>query len=185
MFRRVILPGLAGGIVLIVWTMLVNGIFGFGSSINMKRIPEERVVYEILKEHVTEPGRYTCNPEVVPERGFPDNEPVFSVLYGGVGHGAAGRFMLLSTPIFFIAPIIVAWMLSVTSVRFHSRYLNKVLFVAAVGLFLALFVRLSDCGIGGYPAGDALLLALHDIVLWTVIGAVMGRMIRPVREGES
>ena len=68
MFRRVILPGLAGGIVLIVWTMLVNGIFGFGSSINMKRIPEERVVYEILKEHVTEPGRYTCNPEVVPER---------------------------------------------------------------------------------------------------------------------
>ena len=181
MFRRVILPGIAGGIVLIVWTMLVNGIFGFGSRINMKRIPDERIVYEVLKEQVTEPGRYVCNPEVIPERGFPENEPVFSVLYGGVGHEAAGRFMLLSLPIFFIAPIIVAWMLSVTSVRILSRYINKVLFIAAVGLFLALYVRLSDYGIGGYPAGDALLLALHDLVLWTVIGAVMGRMIRPAR----
>ncbi len=183
MFRRVILPGLAGGVVLMVWTVLVNGIFGFNSRIEMKQIPEERVVYEVLKEHVTEPGRYTCNPEVIPERGFPENEPVFSVLYGGVGHEAAGRFMLLSLPIFFIAPIIIAWMLSVTSVRILSSYSKKVLFVAAVGLFLALFIRLSDCGIGGYPVGDALLLALHDIVLWTLIGVVMGRMIRPAREG--
>jgi hypothetical protein len=181
MFRRVILPGLVGGLVLMVWTVLVNGIFGFESRISMKRIPDERIVYEVLKEHVMEPGRYTCNPEVIPERGFPENEPVFSILYGGVGHGAAGGLMLLRLPIFFIAPIIVAWMLSVTSGRILSRYVKKVLFVAAVGLFLAIFVRLSDYGIGGYPINDALLLALHDLVLWTVIGVVMGGMIRPAR----
>jgi hypothetical protein len=185
MFKRVILPGLVGGLVLIVWNVLVNGIFGFNSRIEMKRIPNERLVYEVLKEHVTEPGRYACNPEVIPERGFPEDEPVFGVLYGGVGHEAAGRLMLLQLPIVFIAPIIVAWMLSVTADRILSRYLKKVLFVAAFGLFLALFVRLSDYGIGDYPINDALLLALHDLVLWTVIGVVMGRMIRPVREGES
>jgi hypothetical protein len=179
MFRRVILPGLVGGLVLIIWTFLVNGIFGFKSGIDMKQIPDERVVYEVLKEHVTEPGRYTCNPEVIPERGFPGNEPVFSVLYGGVGHEAAGRLMLVHLPLFFIAPIIVAWMLSVTSRRVLSRYVRKVMFVAAVGLFLAVFVRLSDFGIGTYPAKDALVLALHDLVLWMVVGTVMGGMIRP------
>lgn len=179
MFRRVILPGLVGGLVLIVWTFLVNGIFGFKSNIDMKRIPEERIVYEVLKENVTEPGRYSCNPEVIPEKGFPENEPVFSVIYGGVGHEAAGRLMLTQLPIFFIAPIIVAWMLSVTSRRILSRYMRKVLFVAAVGLFLAVFVRLSDFGIGSYPANDALVLALHDLVLWTVIGIVIGGMVRP------
>jgi len=183
MFRRVILPGLVGGLVLIVWTFLVNGIFGFKSSIDMKQIPEERVVYEVLKENITEPGRYACNPEVVSERGFPGNEPVFSVLYGGVGHEAAGRLMLVHLPLFFIAPIIVAWMLSVTSRRILSRYMRKVLFVAAVGLFLAVFVRLSDYGIGSYPPNDALVLALHDLVLWAVVGVVMGGMIRPRSEG--
>ena len=179
MFRRVILPGLVGGLVLIVWTFLVNGIFGFKSNIDMKRIPEERIVYEVLKENVTEPGRYSCNPEVIPEKGFPENEPVFSVIYGGVGHEAAGRLMLTQLPIVFIAPLIVAWMLSVTSRRILSRYMRKVLFVAAVGLFLAVFVRLSDFGIGSYPANDALVLALHDLVLWTVIGIVIGGMVRP------
>ena len=184
MFKRVILPGLVGGFVLIVWTFLVNGMLGFKSRVDMKQIPEERAVYEILKENVTGPGRYICNPEVVPERGFPENEPVFSVLYGGVGHEAAGRLMLVHLPLFFIAPIIVAWMLSVTSKRILLRYVRKVLFVMAVGLFLAVFVRLSDYGIGSYPANDALVLALHDLVLWTVIGIVMGGMIRP-RESEA
>lgn len=179
MFRRVILPGLVGGLVLIIWTFLVNGIFGFNSSINMKKIPEERVVYEALKENVTEPGKYSCNPEVIPEEGYPENEPVFSVIYGGVGHEAAGRLMLAQLPIFFIAPIIVAWMLSVTSRRILSRYMRKVMFVAAVGLFLAVFVRLSDFGIGSYPMNDALVLALHDLLLWTVVGIVMGGMVRP------
>lgn len=181
MFRRVILPGLVGGLVLMVWTVLVNGIFGFNSMMNMKRIPDERIVYEVLKEHITEPGRYVCNPEVVPERGFPENEPVYSVLYGGVGHGAAGGLMLLRLPIFFIAPIIVAWMLSVTSGHILSSYAKKVLFVVAVGLFLSLYVRLSDYGIGSYPASDALILALHDLVLWAVIGSVMGKMVQPAR----
>ncbi len=181
MFRRVILPGLVGGLVLIVWNVLVNGIFGFNSRIEMKRMPDERIVYEVLKEHVTEPGKYACNPEVIPERGFPENEPVFSVLYGGVGHEAAGRLMLLHLPIFLVSPIIVAWMLSVTSGRILSSYAKKVQFVAAVGLFLGLFVRLSDYNIGGYPVDDAFLLALHDLVLWTVVGLVMGRMMKPVR----
>jgi len=106
------------------------------------------------------------------------------MLYGSVGYGAAGR-LTLHLPIFLVSPIIVAWMLFVTPRRILSSYANKVLFVAAMGLFLGLYVRLSDYNIGGYPIYDALLPALHDLVLWTVIGVVTGGMIRPVRAGES
>ena len=58
MLKRVIGPGLIGGVVLIVWTFVVNGVLGFQANIDMKQIPAERQVYETLKEHIVNPGRY-------------------------------------------------------------------------------------------------------------------------------
>lgn len=36
--------------------------------------------------------------------------------------------------------------------------------------------------IGSYPFGDALLFAMHDVVLWTLVGLVAAWKIRPVGE---
>src|SRR4030042_2036396 len=107
--KKVIIAGLLGGLVLIIWSFVVNGIFGFKSRIEMKQIPNERQVYEILKQNIVEPGRYICNPELTLNEFFPDEEPVFSILYGGVGHEAAGEQSLIGLLLFFIAPMIGAW----------------------------------------------------------------------------
>ncbi len=171
--KRVIVAGLLGVLVLIVWTFVVNGILGFKSSIDMKQIPNERKVYEVLKENVTEPGRYVCNPEKTSEGRFPDGEPVFGLLYGGMGHEGAGGFMWFGLVIYILSPIIAAWMLSQASVRVLSRYFRKVLFFSAIGLLLALFGDLANAGIGSYPVQDAVMWGLHDIVLWTLIGLVV------------
>ena len=85
MTKQIIIAGLLGAVVLIIWTFLINGIFRFKVSMDMKSIPNEREVYEVLKENVIEPGRYACNPQLTPYKRFPEEEPVFSVLYGGVG----------------------------------------------------------------------------------------------------
>ena len=74
--KRVVIPGLLGGIVLVVWTFVVSGLLRFNSAIEMNQVPNERLVYEVLKEHVVEPGRYVCNPEVT-ATGFPAGEPVY------------------------------------------------------------------------------------------------------------
>ena len=179
MVKKVIFSGLAGGLVLIILTFVINGLFGFRSRIDMKQIPNERLVYEMLKENVVEPGRYFCNPEESSSTGFPQGEPVFSVLYGGVGHEAAGKHMLAGFVLFFLAPIIASWMLSMTSERILSCYLRKVLFFTAIGLLFAVFSDLTNFGIGSYPLRDALVLAVHNIFVWTIVGLAAAWQMKP------
>jgi hypothetical protein len=180
MTKRVIVAGLLGGVVLILLSA-VNGMLGFRARIDMKEIPAERQVYEVLKETITEPGRYICNPALTSEGRFPGDAPVFSILYSGMGHETAGTQMLVGLVAFLLAPTIGAWMLSLTSARILSSYPRKVLFFAAIGLLFAVFGNLANSGIGSYPPRDTLILAGYDIVLWTLVGLVVAWRIRPER----
>jgi hypothetical protein len=173
MLKRVIVPGLLGGLVMLVWAIVVNGLLGFNYRVNMNQVANESQVHEVLKASISEPGRYVCNPQLTAEGRFPENQPVFSILYGGVGHEAAGTIALVQLPLFFLAPILAAWMLSCTAPRLLSSYRKKVGFFTAIGLLLAVTNHLSDFGIGSYPVESALILAAHDLVLWTVVGLVV------------
>lgn len=62
MLKKVILSGLLGAIVLMMWTFVSNAMFGFRSRMDMKQIPDERLVYEVLKKSIAEPGRYILLP---------------------------------------------------------------------------------------------------------------------------
>lgn len=179
MMKRVIVAGLLGWVVLMVWVFVVNGLFGFRRSIDMNRIAEERQVYELLKEKIVEPGRYIFNPEVSPERGFPGEEPVYSVHYSGMGHGTAGMMLLIHLVIGLVTMTLAAWMLSVTSARILSSYPRRVLFFTVIGLLFALFGDLMQFGIGGYSFKPALLLALNSVVAWTLVGLVVAWRIKP------
>lgn len=180
MIKKVIIAGILGGVVLIIWMFFVNGILGFQSRIDMKQIDAERQVYEILKEHIVEPGRYIFNPELAPGMPFPGGEPVFSVLYGGIGHESAGEQMLIGLVLAFLVSIIGTWMLAQTSVQVLSSYLRKVLFFTAIGLLFALFTDLTKYSIGGYPLKDAILFAVNHVVAWTLVGLVVAWQIKPI-----
>jgi hypothetical protein len=179
MLRKVIVSGLLGGIVLFGWTFVVNGILGFRSSMDMNQVPAERQVYEILQQSIIEPGRYIFNPELTSPGTFPGGEPVFSVHYSGMGHESAGRLMVLQLALFFVAPTIGAWMLSVTSGRILASYPRKVLFFAAIGLLLAVYGALQSFGIDSYPLGDALMLAGRDVLSWTLVGLAVAWRMQP------
>jgi hypothetical protein len=179
MVRRVISPGLLGGLVMVVWAIVVNGLFGFKASIQMNQIPNERQVYEVLKQNITEPGRYVCNPALTDAGTFPGGEPVFGILNGGVGHEAAGVLALFQLPLFFILPSLATWMLSRAGSAVLSSYPRKLLFFATVGLMIGIANNLADFGIGGYPLNSAIVLSLHDLALWTAAGLVMAWRIKP------
>ena len=179
MTRKVILAGLAGGIVLTLWTFVFNGVFGFRNRIDMKQVPNERQVYELLKENVASPGRYLCNPELTAAGAFPDGEPAFGILYGGVGHEAAGRYSLVQLLLAFGASLAGAWLLSCSSRRVMARYSRRVLFFSGIGVLVALFSDLGDVGIGAYPASDALLLAAHTVAVWTAMGFAVAWRMKP------
>jgi hypothetical protein len=183
--KNIIISGLLGGLVLIVWMFLINGILGFRSQMDMKKISNEPQVYDILKENITVPGRYICNPDINTYDNFPEGEPVFSVLYSGMGHEAAGGMMVAKFLLYLLAPIIAAWLLSVSSETILSSYPKKVFFFMVIGLLIAIFSDLSSFGIGSYPFRDALFLAIHNIILWTIIGFVVGWRIKPAKNSRK
>jgi hypothetical protein len=179
MVKRVMVAGLLGGIVLIVWTLVINGVLGLQARIDMNELPAERQVYDLLNEQIAEPGRYICNPQFTEERRFPEDEPVYSILCSGVGHESAGKLMLLGLAIFLATPTIAAALLAQSSPRVLASYPRKVLFFVSLGVLLALAGKVSDFGIGGYPLTEALLLALAQLVAWTVAGLVVAWIIKP------
>jgi hypothetical protein len=179
MFMRVIVAGILGGLVIIVLGFVVNGVLGLNARVNLGQLPAERPVYEVLKEHVTEPGRYVCNPELTDARRYPPGEPVFSVLYGGMGHESAGMLALLQLAMFFILPILACRLLSQANAAVLSSYGRKVLFFALLGLIIALSKNLPAYGIGGYPLDSTVILSVHDFALWTVAGFAMAWAMKP------
>jgi len=179
MRSKIITSGILGGIAMSIWMLVVNAVLGFEHSMQMKSITNEREVYDLLKASIVEPGRYICNPEGPPQSGFPDGEPVFSILFGGVGHEAAGEMMLVDLLIFFVAATIAAWMLSLLSTQFRESYRSRVLFFAAIGLLFAVAVDFTNHGIGGYPLDDTVILALHRIAMWVFVGLVVGWRMKP------
>lgn len=181
MLKRVIVSGVLGCIVLIVWTFVVNGILGFRSGIDMRMVQNEQQVYEILKENIVEPGRYICNPKSAGDGNSPGEAPVFSILYSGMGHGTARKQMLIGLVLYLLAPMIGALLLSQTSDRILTSYRRKVLFFTIIGVLFAVFSDLQKFGIGGYPLRDAVLLGAHSIVVWTLVGLIIAWRIKPMK----
>jgi hypothetical protein len=132
-----------------------------------------------LKETIIQPGRYIVNPALTLSGQFPENEPVFSILYGGVGHEAAGRMQWMHYGTSLAAMLMAAWMLSVTSGGILSSYLRRVLFLAVLGLLMAVFRDLPDMGIGAYPARDAVLLAGFTFGTWLLASLAVAWQVRP------
>ena len=173
MARRILVSGLLGAIVLVAWTVVVNAVFGFAARMDMNPVPNERAVYALLEEQIAQPGAYLANPAPSANGEFPPGEPVYGIRYGGVGHEAAGRLLVIDLLTALVASIVVAGLLSVSSTRILSRYAYRVLYVASIGFLLAVFGDVPKYGIGGYPARDALLLAANHVVSWTLAGAAM------------
>lgn len=177
--KKMFVAASAGAVVLLIWTFALNGILGLNARLNMKHVPNEREVYNMLKAAITEPGRYLCNPALTPAGRFPENEPVFGILYSGVGHEAAGLGAVLGLLQLLIVPSIGAWLLSKTSEQFRSRILNRVLFFVAIGFLLAVAGDLNTFGIGASPLTVALISAARTIVTWTILGSAIGALMRP------
>ncbi len=179
MFKNIVTAGLLGALVLIGWTFVVDGVFGFRSSLDMKEITAESEVYNTLKTHITEPGRYSCNPELTEDQRFPDGEPVFSVLYSGMSHDQAGKETLVGLIVFLLTPLLGAWLLGQTSDRVLSSYPRKVLFFAGIGLLFALYADLTRFGVGGYPARDTLMFGIYHVAAWTLVGVSVAWRLKP------
>ena len=178
MLKRIVLSGALGFVVLLLWTLVSNGLFGITARVEMGRISNEREVYEVLKESIVTPGVYMANPALTAGERFPAGDPVFSICYSGFGHEAARHMLFVDLALALVALILTAGLLSVTSERVLSRFSNRFVFIVVVGLLLAVFGDLSKYRIGGYPLHAAALLAGYHAVSWALAGLAMAWSMR-------
>lgn len=177
--KKVLLGGLLGAFALIVWLFVVDAVLGFKRSMEMNQLPNERIVYEFLSRQVPEPGRFVCNPEVTPDQRFPGDAPIFAVHYTGLGHDDAGQEIILGLVVMLLAPIIGAWLLWNSSSRVLSRYSSRVLFLAAIGIVVALFSISARFGLASYSLRDAVAFGLHDFAALLSAGLIVAWKVKP------
>ena len=182
MSGRVLVTGLLGGIAMFVWLFVTNALLPLKSDMLHNVVENQREVHRTLKENITEPGTYSC-PYIGPqeEDSFPDyrNQPVFSITYEGMTHGEGSPLSATPFVVVFLVPIIAAWMLSMTSERFRAQYLRRVLFVALIGVMIALFDDILQMSFGPQPKDYLVFLAINNLICWILAGLVIASRVKP------
>lgn len=177
MTKRILLAAVLGTVALFFWNAVANTVFYLEPRLEMGRVPDEAAVYDVVRRNVTAPGGYTLNPPLTAAGEFPQGEPVFGIHYSGFGHEAAGPLMLVEVLLAFGSTLLAALLASATSERVRSSFTGRFLFLAGVGLLVAVIGDLPRFGIGGLPAGFALLAAASTFGSWLLAGAVMARIL--------
>ncbi|UCC43693.1 MAG: hypothetical protein JSU65_11280 [Candidatus Zixiibacteriota bacterium] len=188
MKKNVVVAGVLGGLVVLVWLTFSNAMLPIKSRLIRNTVPLEAQleIHAALKNNITEPGTYSC-PYVGwhEEASFPDyrDQPVYSITYDGFTHGSAGSLAdFVPIPVPFIVAIIAAWMLSMTSRNILSRYPRRVLFVAVIGLIIALYEDVLQMSFGPTPKSYLVFLAINNVITWTLAGLVIAWRVRPVAD---
>jgi hypothetical protein len=188
MKKEVLIAGLLGGVVMLIWLTISNAMIPIKSSLIHKTIPFQNQVelHQALKTNITEPGTYSV-PYVGwdEESKFPDyrNQPVYSITYSGYTHGSAGSIAdFLPIPIMFAVPMFAAWMLSVSSRKIRQKYIRRVMFVVTIGLIVALSDDILQMSFGPQPRDYLVFLAVNNVITWVLTGLAIAWKIKPVNE---
>ncbi|KPJ94489.1 MAG: hypothetical protein AMS18_03625 [Gemmatimonas sp. SG8_17] len=195
MKKEVLAAGLLGGTVMLVWLFVTNAVLPFKSNLIHRdlSLANQLEVHQALKDNIAESGTYSV-PYLSQEEEvqFPDyrNQPVYSITYEGFTHGGgSGGSTVASFPVVllavFVPPLIAAWMLSVASPTILAKYSRRFLFVAALGVIVALYDDVLQMAFGPQPKDYLTFLAINNLIAWALTGLVIARRIRPVRTPDS
>jgi hypothetical protein len=183
MRRNVWLAGLLGALVMLTWLFVSNTVLPLKSKMIHRVVPNQFQVHQALKNNITQPGTYTCLYLTrTEEEKMPDyrSQPIYSITYSGTTHGTTGSAGdLLPIVWIFVAATVASWMLSVTSARMRSTYLRRVLFVALIGLLVALSDDLLQMSFGPQPKDYLVFLAVNNLITWTLAGLVIAACVKP------
>jgi hypothetical protein len=184
MNRQIIVSGLLGGTVVLVWLVVSTGILRIGAE-TIRPLPDQAEVHAALKKRITEVGTYAClyvSSEKEASR-FPNyfDEPLYAITYKGYTHNTVPGFMHPGLLGILLAPFVAAWLLAKSSERILAHYWTRVLFVTVLGLLLVLGGDWPRAMISDDPASGLLPVTVKTIVAWLLAGLVIAWRVRPSR----
>ena len=179
MKKQIIISGLLGGGVMFAWLVVSLTVLRIGGKPAIRPLPDQAEVHAALKKRITDVGVYAClyvSSEKEADQ-FPNyrDEPLYQITYDGYTHNTVPGLRSLGVMAFLFAPMLAAWLLSRASDFILAHYLRRVLFVTALGLFLA---------VGGewlreLRTAQLLLATVNSLITWFMVGLVIAWQVKP------
>lgn len=184
MTKEILISGVLGGAVMFVVMLTCRFLLPGAAYPELRAMPGQVQMHAALKERITEPGTYVC-PYLPPNErssSFPNylNEPVFAVTYTGYTHGTVPGFASVGILSFLLAPTAAAWLLSQASDRVLTTYVRRVVYVATLGLLIAVSADLLLSFTAEKPLLAVAWLAGVRVITWTAAGLVVAWRVKPI-----
>lgn len=173
---RILLGGLAGGIVVFLWSTFSHLVLPLG-EMGLRVLPNEDEVISALRQSVPESGLYLFPAADISGKPTPEQQHVWEQKYtaGPVGllvYRAAGadvispRQLLTELASNVGAALVVAWVMSLVA----ASYFRRVLGAAMFGAFAWLSISASYWNWYGFPTAYIAVEGMDQFVGWGLAG---------------
>ncbi len=187
----ILIASAISAVVLMAWGFVFWTLLPFQKS-HILTLPEEEAIAAAVRDSGAAPGVYVYPG---PEGMDPSNETAFEAwkkkhIQGPVLHlFVAGEGIEPMAPSiygegmahFFVSSILAGSLLAVVCGSLGS-YMSRAVFVAGLGLFAAVAVRLSDAIWFYHDWGYQIMVAGYVVSSWILAGLVLAAFIRPTRQ---
>ncbi len=175
MMKQVIPGGLLGGVALLAWLIVSVGVLKLTDD-RHEPLMHDLGIHDLLKQRITEPGIY-YGPVGEGDNGealLKSNEPFFVIMYSGRTTDEFGAPLIYALICIFVAALIAAWLLFVSSDWILAKYSRRVLFVTALGLLLAVAGDI----VNEKPTMSIVLSSVNLVIGWALVGLVIAWRVR-------
>lgn len=181
--KRILLAALLGGLAVFVWSFISHMVFQIEGSA-VRTLPNEEATLEALRGSIPEAGFYIFPLMGDPSKATKEEEarwvekyrtgPAGVLVYRPLGgEFSFSRLLVVELLSNVLAALIAALLLA----RMAGSYLQRVLILAALGVFAWLSISISYWNWYGFPGSFTFSEGLDQLLGWLVAGLVIAKIV--------
>lgn len=192
MAKRVLMAGIAGGIVMFFWGFAWHDLLGFG-LVGINDIPNEQAVVGTLKSSVPERGMYLIPGMNVPANATSEQKraaqeaamkkaaagPSGLLIYLPAGNALTPKVLLSECCVNILQALLVAFLLAQTRLR---RFSSRLGFAFVIGLVAAITTNMSYWNFFGFPGNYTIAAVVFQITAFFLVGLVAAGVVKSSAE---
>lgn len=184
MNSRVLLGGLAGGVVLFLWGSLAHVVLPLG-EVGLQSLPNEEPVVEAMRANITAPGLYFI-PGIAPGQHRDEaamkaweekakRGPVGLLVYQVRGSGAMEPAQLGTE---FVSNLAIGLLAGIILANLSGSFVTRTLLVGLMGLMSSLDLLVSEWNWYKFPTDYTLAQIIIQVVGFLLMGAAAAAIIK-------
>lgn len=190
MQKKLILATVLGGLTLFLWAFISHSLLGWYAP-QYRTFTNQDAVEEAIVSGVSGSGLFLL-PNMTPQqKSLPSAERAVAeaemmerlfrgpMVFAVIRVGPSASFpvlLLIQLLLSLLAALTAAWLLYRAGL---ATYGSRVAFVAALSLPIVFWAKLPAWNWWSFPAGFTFVESVDALIGWTLLGVVLGRLIRP------